>query len=305
MNNLPAGLLVSKTDEYLIIEVSTLSEDLKDAIRNRFATICHGEQLSLLRDGSYTYLHRITDFDVFSVESKMDERVTALKRLGTLASNAKALIEMINEIFLKNLPEEHLEKNSGMSRLRDNIKARDFYSMILGWRTAGYTYQRMISEFISYWKRIEIIPGREVIFADTWGNRPLDLNDPTAPERYIDISTLTHPERITLSIARIESEMSFLDYNVMRYIECLRDLELIAPEYLELLKFGTAEKDIQALIQAGMSHTLAGLINEKALKLYIKRFPSGAVGLSPKITEIMEKMSLNSILINEARYYTR
>lgn len=77
MNNSPAGLQISKTDEYLITEVSSLSEDLKDTIRNRFATICHGEQLSLLRKGSYTYKNTVLEF-LTRIKSKAESTQTGM-----------------------------------------------------------------------------------------------------------------------------------------------------------------------------------------------------------------------------------
>jgi hypothetical protein len=71
------GLLVSRSSEYLIVEVATLSEDLKNAIRNRFATICHGEQLSLLKSGSYTYKNTVLEF-LTRIKSKAENTQTGM-----------------------------------------------------------------------------------------------------------------------------------------------------------------------------------------------------------------------------------
>lgn len=253
--------------------------------------------------GKLCFLHRIADFNVLGSELKMDQRAQELKRLGVKASNATELIETVNEVFLKNLPNDDQGNNDSIARLRDNFKARDFYAMILEWRTTGTPYQVMIARFIGYWKQIENDSVNNVVFAGNWGNRPREIDG--HGESYIDISQLSHSERVTLSIARIESEMSFLDYNVMKYVECLKDLELLESEYSDKLKFGSADPAIKQLIQAGMSYPLAQLIVSGSYDQYLIHFPSGAIGLNPEVIQVMESNSINSVLINEAGYHTR
>lgn len=253
--------------------------------------------------GRFCYLHRISDFNVLDLESAMDRKVQELKRLGVKASNAKELIETVNEVFLKNLPPDNQNSDSAVTRLRDNFKARDFYAMILEWRTTGTPYQVMISRFIGYWKTIEADREKRIVFAGNWGNRPRTPDSNRA--NYIDIEELNHSERVTLSIARIESEMSFLDYNVMKYVDCLQDLDLIAPDYADQLKFGTIIPSAKELIKAGMSHSLAQLLILEDFKRYLIHFPSGAIGLKSEVIGIMENRETNSVLVNEAKYHTR
>jgi hypothetical protein len=254
--------------------------------------------------GKLCYLHRIADFDVLNVEEAMDQSIEILKRLGVMANDSKQLIEMVNEVFLKNLPFDHEDDDSAIVRLRDNFKARDFYSMILEWRTTGVPYQRMINFFIGYWKQIEDSPARRVVYAGSWGTRNRDTTLPGF-NRYVDISRLNHGERVTLAIARIEAEMAFLDYNVMKYVECLKELGLIGFAFMDKLKFGTANAEVKELIQAGMSHTLAKLMQQADFMQYILRFPSGAIGLNSEVIDVMNKQELNGVLINEAKYFTR
>jgi len=223
--------------------------------------------------------------------------------LGVKASNAKELIETVNEIFLKNLPVDDQESDAAVIRLRDNFKARDFYAMILEWRTMGTPYQVMISRFIGYWKTIEDDSEKRIVFAGNWGNRPRTSD--AHGDYYIDIAALNHSERVTLSIARIESEMSFLDYNVMKYVDCLRDLDLIDPDYADQLKFGTIIPSEKELIQAGMSHSLSRLLISGGLKKYLIHFPSGAIGIKSEVIGMMENRGINSVLVNEAKYHTR
>lgn len=253
--------------------------------------------------GRLCYLHRIADFNVQDLETVMDRRAQELQRLGVRASNAKQLIETVNEVFLKNLPEDDHDSDKAIARLRDNFKARDFYAMILEWRTTGLPYQLMISRFIGYWKSIQDDPDARIVYAGKWGNRPR-IPD-SHGEYYIDIAQLNHSERVTLAIARIEAEMSFLDYNVMKYVDCLRELELIDPVYADQLKFGTIDPSAKELIQAGMSHSLALLLITKDFNRYLIHFPSGAIGLKSQITRIMEDNAINGVLVNEAKYHTR
>lgn len=253
--------------------------------------------------GRLCYLYRIADFNIQDLETVMDRRAQELQRLGVKASNAKQLIEIVNEVFLKNLSEDDQDSDKDIKRLRDNFKARDFYAMILEWRTAGLPYQLMISRFIGYWKSIQDDPEARIVYAGKWGNRPRTSD--FHGEHYIDIAQLNHSERVTLAIARIEAEMSFLDYNVMKYVDCLRELELIDPVYADQLKFGTIDPAAKELIQAGMSHSLAHLLISEDFNRYIIHFPSGAIGLKSQISRIMEDKAINGVLVNEAKYHTR
>lgn len=253
--------------------------------------------------GRLCYLYRISDFNIQKFEILMDRRAQELQRLGVKASNAKQLIEIVNEVFLKNLSEEDQDSDKDIKRLRDNFKARDFYAMILEWRTTGLPYQLMISRFIGYWKSIQDDPEARIVYAGKWGNRPRTSD--FFGEYYIDIAKLNHSERVTLAIARIEAEMSFLDYNVMKYVDCLRELGLIESIYVDQLKFGTIDPAAKKLIQAGMSHSLAHLLITDDFNRYIIHFPSGAIGLKSQITRIMEDKAINGVLVNEAKYHTR
>ena len=253
--------------------------------------------------GRLCYLYRIADFNVQELETVMDQRAQELQRLGVKASNAKQLIETVNEVFLKNLSEDDQDSDKAITRLRDNFKARDFYAMILEWRTTGLPYQLMISRFIGHWKSIQDDPEARIVYAGKWGNRPRTSD--FHGEDYIDIAQLNHSERVTLAIARIEAEMSFLDFNVMKYVDCLRELKLIDPVYDDQLKFGTIDPSAKELIQAGMSHSLAHLLITKDFNRYLIHFPSGAIGLKSQITRIMEDKAINGVLVNEAKYHTR
>ena len=255
--------------------------------------------------GKLCYLNRIADFDVLGIEEAMDQQVHILKRLGVLAKDSQQLIEMINEVFLRNITVEGDDEDSDIVRLRDNFKARDFYSMVLEWRTEGKPYQVMINFFIGYWKKIEDQPDRRIVYAGRWGTHNRDGEVSEGFNRYVDIGRLGHDERVTLAIARIEAEMAFLDFNVMKYIDCLGELGLIEPIFMDKLKYGSVNTRVKELVQAGMSHTLAQLMSQKDLRRYVLHFPSGAIGLSSEVIEVMEAMKINGVLINEAKYYTR
>ncbi len=314
-DHLKEGKAAKDNVENPLLEYSELADDkIRSALLEELSFLGNSEEDALENTdfeydkpktelGRLCYLHRIADFNVLDSESAMDKRVQELMRLGVKAASAKELIETVNEIFLKNLPEDDHESDKAITRLRDNFKARDFYAMILEWRTAGIPYQLMISRFLGYWKNIEADLNNRIVFAGNWGNRK--RTPESHGEYYIDLAELSHSERVTLSIARIESEMSFLDYNVMKYVDCLRELGLIDAAYADQLKFGTIDPAAKELIQAGMSHSLAQLIISNDFKKYLIHFPSGAIGLNPGVIRIMESQEINSILINEAKYHTR
>ncbi len=288
-----------ETDAGLVEELSFLGNSEEGILKNtQFEYLAPTTPL-----GRLCYLHRIADFNVLNSETVMYNRVVELQRLGVRAANAKQLIETVNEVFLKNLPHDDQATDDSITRLRDNFRARDFYAMILEWRTSGLPYQMMISRFIGYWKSIEDDPIKQIIYAGNWGNRPRTLDK--KGENYVDIKSFAHNERVTLAVARIESEMAFLDFNVMRYIECLRELDLITPDYADQLKYGTMDPAAKVLVQAGMSHSLAHLMISDDFKKHILHFPSGAIGLSAKVIGIMEDRKINGVLVNEARYHTR
>ena len=314
--NLAEGKELKDIVENPMLSKVTITKDNKRELREELSYLGNAEPGSIntlnfeydqpkTEVGRICFLSRISDFNILEIEMKLEHSVSILRRLGTAAKTPLELIEVINEVFLKNLPSETIDYNKNLKRLRDNIKARDFYAMILSWRCEAKPYSFMINNFLKYWITLEQDPIKKIVYAGPWGTRNRTEFDPGSYNNYVDLSELSHPDRVTLAIARIEAEMAYIDFNIMKYSECLNSLGLIETKFYNQLKFGVNDGFVQELLQAGMSLSLAKLLATSDYMRYIDFFPSGIVALSSPVIDKMVKDNINGILIYEANAHIK
>lgn len=72
-----AGLKIIDTAECVAAEISVLSDELKEKIRARLTSICHGEDLGRLNEGSYNYKSTLKEL-LIRLESKPETTQTGM-----------------------------------------------------------------------------------------------------------------------------------------------------------------------------------------------------------------------------------
>ena len=210
--------------------------------------------------GRLCYIHNIFEFDIFKNEVEISDQVNAIQASGNKINDAEDLMSVIVDVFISKLDESEIskKKTANLLRLR-NPAAQLFYAMFFDWRINQVNYGRMIANFMKYWKKIVENEGDTTVFVGRWGTIPRD----GFVENYVDLKTLTDYELINLAIVRIKEEQDFLDNTLIKFLETLNDLQLIAEELYNKVKYGTNDADQIALIRSGFSHIAAHVLVAK------------------------------------------
>ena len=150
--------------------------------------------------------------------------------------------------------------------------------MFFDWRINQVNYGRMIANFIKYWKKIVENEEDTTVFVGRWGTIPQDgfINN------YIDLKTMSDYELINLAIVRIKEEQDFLDNTLVKFLEALNDLQLVAADLYNKVKYGTIDADQIALIRSGFSHIAAHVLVAK-YRSFVAIDNSGRIEISNTI----------------------
>lgn len=275
---------LKETLEYLE-NIESNTTDLEDVeyVQSKIAKLC--------------YQNNIYDFDIKENEQNLVNNLSSYKERNTSkVSEANELISAINSIFINNIE----IKEDNFKRL-ENLKARNFYSMILTWRSNSASFKEMIGSFISYWKSLDennllIYVGKK------WGKVKRNITD--HQPLYIDLRGCDNTYRVNVAIIRIKEEQDYIEFNILKYIEILIELELIEEGYYERIKYGTSDKKIIALLKNGFSLELAKCLTQEIYSSLISiNIINDEVLFSSKIIQEMENNVENKILIFEVKYH--
>src|SRR5690606_29977825 len=138
--------------------------------------------------------------------------------LFPIITECNQLLEAINSIFFNDIT--ILDEN--LKRLQ-NVPARRFYSMILEWRSSSSSYKEMIGSFIKYWASLQG-ENRLIYIGEKWGEEKRNIND--FKTLYVDLRKKDNTQRINLAILKIKEEQDFVEFNLIKYIDILSELEL-------------------------------------------------------------------------------
>jgi superfamily II DNA or RNA helicase len=210
--------------------------------------------------GRLCYIHSIFEFDIFKNEDEISDQVKAIQANENKINDAKELMRVIVDLFITKLDESEVskKKTANLLRLR-NPAAQLFYAMFFDWRINQVNYGRMIANFMKYWKKIVENEDDTTVFVGRWGTIPRD----GFVENYVDLKTLSDYELINLAIVRIKEEQDFLDNTLVKFLETLNDLQLVAADLYNKVKYGTNDTDQIALIRSGFSHIAAHVLVAK------------------------------------------
>jgi hypothetical protein len=282
--NIADKLELKKSLEYLE-NIEPNSTDLNDAeyVTSEIAKLC--------------YKNNIYDFNIKQSELQLITNLSAYRgTLFSIITECNQLIDAINSIFFNDI--NILDDN--LKRLQ-NIQARRFYSMILEWRSSSSSYKEMIGSFIRYWASLQ---GENLLIyiGEKWGEEKRKITD--FKTLYIDLRKKDTSQRINLAILKIKEEQDFVEFNLIKYIDILAELELIDLEFYDRIKYGSSDKKIITLLKNGFSIELAKCITKPEYSSSIIINPElDEIIILDRLTNEMELNGENSILIFEIKFH--
>lgn len=237
--------------------------------------------------GKYCLENNITEFEIKKNESIMQSIVDNIR------SNLQeySIIDLIYKVFIEQV--EYIEKDFELLRL-ENQKARDFYSMFIGWKRNNTTYKEMVNNMMKYWNDTKL---NYLYIGSKWGECKRQESDRIP--NYVRLIIKNEKEKVNYAIKKIKIENDFIDYKLMKYIEILHKATLIDKETFYEIKYGTSN-DIQIYFQKeGLSQELSKkLVNDYSQ--YILPKENGEYDIDKTI---LDKFKENEILKVELNYY--
>lgn len=246
--------------------------------------------------GKLCYANNIQDFDILANEETLAANLEFYTQLGYGPINSsESLINAIVRIFFEGVT--LYEKRDNVVRLKENEEARNFYSMFVNWRSQGAPYPLMISRFLSYWKK-RVADGEALIYIGSkWGE---EVRGEGHQRLYVNMREKNDVQRINLAIAKIKEEQEFIDFNILKYLEILMELELVGADFYDQVKYGTSNKEVICMLKNGFSMELAKLLTTSYAQSLEFDLEQDSVRYDERLVDQMRGNEENEILIFEA-----
>ncbi|MBP5216087.1 MAG: hypothetical protein J6039_06020, partial [Alphaproteobacteria bacterium] len=253
--------------------------------------------------GKLCFENNVRDFEIIKNEETLNDNYTEyVISHNILISNEKDLLSAIFEIFLKNI-ETDKSQGENFVRLKD-VKARNFYQMLLEWKINNYPYNRMIKHFLEYWKRKISNKDFIVYVGLTWGEVKRDPND--RHNLYINLQHKDDSDLVNLAIVKIKEEQDFIENHIIKYLEILHDLELIDNRFYEKVKYGSNDIRIITMLKNGFSADLANILIGSIYEKYITfNFETETLHIDKDIIHCLEENNVNDLFIFELKFHIK
>ncbi|AEP10302.1 DEAD/DEAH box helicase [Micavibrio aeruginosavorus] len=248
------------------------------------------------------FKNNIHDFDIH-----LNEATLLLNHQSFINKEAvgdvNTLLETIYRIFIKDV--QLKEENGEFARLEHGA-ARKFYAMLLDWKMNGTSYNQMIHSFLHYWKELEekARPHEQipVYVGSSWGEITRFENEHLP--RYIDLRKKDNKQRVNIAIVKIKEEQDFIDYNLMKYIDALNDLDLIEGPFYDRIKYGSSDQKVICLLKNGISMELSKCLLSGAYNDFLTfNLANDEVYIQKAAINAMAKNNENKILIFELQFH--
>ncbi|MDO5558323.1 MAG: DEAD/DEAH box helicase [Oscillospiraceae bacterium] len=163
------------TVENVLLSETKITTDNKEKLRHASEFIenyengvvkDYQERYTSTISGKVCIMNGIAEFDVFVHEATIQQQVDVYQSESLKISDSYTLLETINELFIQYLPDNGVES---LKRL-ENKEARNFYSMMFGWRVKNKSYAEMISLFVGYWHQLYKKDRNVMVYVGKWGD---------------------------------------------------------------------------------------------------------------------------------------
>ena len=206
--------------------------------------------------GKACIMNGANEIDVFKYENEIQQQVSKYQHENLKINDSTKLLEIINELFIKYLPENGTDSLRRLS----NKEARKFYAMMFEWRVENKSYSEMISLFVGYWYQLYKKNRNVMVYVGKWGDVKREGSNVA---RYTKFIGKNRTQVVNLAIVRIKEEQDFIDNMLIKYVEVLHDLDLIENQFYSRIKYGTDDENVICLIKNGLSLSSATLLIKK------------------------------------------
>lgn len=242
--------------------------------------------------GKACIMNGITEFDIFEHEHAMAVLVDQYYERHLKINNTMDLLHIMSELIFCHIPEKG---NEGIHRL-NNIEAQKFYSMFFDWRITNKSYSEMINLFVNYWRERYRLDNNCLVYVGKWGDK--SLND-SHVNHYTLLKDKNRSQVVNLAIVRIKEEQDFVDNVLIKFVEVLKDADLLEGKFYSALKYGTENEEVICLIKNGMSLASAQLLLNRYKSYVDINTSESTVRFNHQVLDAMHENGENEIQIFE------
>ena len=240
--------------------------------------------------GKICFKNNLSEINILQFEDQINNKIGELKKSNEIISDCKTLIACICDIFFMVSEDEKIKRF-------EYSETRNFYTMFLNWRITKTSLNKMIMEFVNYWKSLPVLNIEKIVYVGKWG----DLKRDGFKKLWTNIINKTDSELINLAIFRIKEEQDFIDNTLIKYVEVLYDLNLIDCVFYQKLKYGDDDLKYIILINNGFSGGLASLILDKYSNYLDFDLNDETVTINDNLIDKMILQDINGIYISELK----
>ena len=179
-----------------------------------------------------------------------------------------------------------------------NDEALNYYKMILNWRVENLPFSLVVMRNFKYWKNgIEkSVSPYLLAYVGKWGDQTRNEGHRTL---WTNIYGKSDYELINLAIVRIKEEDDFVDYNLIKFVEVLNDVEFMEKDFYNKIKYGTSDEREILLIRNGFSTFLSKLLIKHYSNKVDTCFATGVIVFKSDLIELMKQNDENEMAIIE------
>ena len=122
--------------------------------------------------------------------------------------------------------------------------------------------------------------------------------------QYIDLRKNKSSQRVNSAIIRIKEEQDFVEYNLMKYVEVINDLDLLDTAFYEQIKYGSSDPKTICLLKNGISMELAKVLLDSKYEEYLDfDLKNDHVKIVKAAVKEMKDVGENQVLIFELQFH--
>lgn len=244
--------------------------------------------------GNLCIQNNVVEFDVFQNERSLQMLVEIMIKDGIKINSTELLLDIIYTLFISKIDFNEYEN---MKRFQNQL-ARNYYMLFLNQKIENESYSMMINKTVAYWNSLIKNKKDTLIYVGSrWGEKIRGFGH---RKLWLDIKDKTsNSDKVNLAIVRIKEEQDFIDNAIMKYVEILKELNLIDKSLYLKLKYGTDNEKIIVLIRNGISLSLANLLIEQYSDFIEIDVIDNSFIIDKNIIDLMKINKENEILIFE------
>lgn len=225
------------------------------SIDNQIEEDFEGKKELITPVGKLLAYNNLCNINLEKEEEKIQERIDKIDKITKIDSFK--IVNMIVEIFLKNIEYDIKEKNN-IKRF-ENEKTIRYYSIVFNYFINNNSIKEIIDRTVSYWKKKISTKELDLVYVGTFGY----LTRNGFKKHWIDISDMSKENLYKYATIKTFIEINFVELTILPFLKILYELDKIEVNIYNKIIYSTDVKEEVELKKMGVSNELFKELKEK------------------------------------------